>query len=148
MVSLKYPAIYTDSIGCEKCTVYLCDKNFQLKVRGFYFYSDQYDFDFYCEDINETKKHFYLKDNELIDYVLDIRIKIPIIYNNTEYIEKAILRIERQKNYYNNRLIIDKKNTAECIATGVNFKNIIYNLKSILPNEYEIKTDTRELLAI
>ncbi|MDU4660299.1 MAG: hypothetical protein E6Y39_09255, partial [Clostridium butyricum] len=60
----------------------------------------------------------------------------------------AILRIERQKNYYNNRLIIDKKNTEECIATGVNFKNIIYNLKSILPNEYEIKTDTRQLLAI
>ena len=69
MVSLKYPAIYTDSIGCEKCVVYLSDKNFQLKVRGFNFYSDQNDFDFYCESINEAKKHFYIKDNELIDYV-------------------------------------------------------------------------------
>lgn len=148
MVKLKYSALYSDSIGCEKCIVYLCDKNFQMKVRGFNFYSYNYDFDFYCEDVAGARKHFYLKDNELINYVLDIRIKIPIIYNNIEYIEKAILRIERQKNYYNNRIIIDKKSIKEYIATGVNLKNIIYNLKTILPKGYKIKEDMKELLII
>lgn len=136
MVSLKYPAIYTDSIGCEKCVVYLSDKNFQLKVRGFNFYSDQNDFDFYCENINEAKKHFYIKDNELIDYVLDIRIKIPVIYNNIEHIEKAILRIERQKNYYNNRIIIDKRDSIEYMERGFNLKKIIAILKRIRSRSY------------
>ena len=62
MVRLEYPAIYTDNLGCDKCVVYFNDKNLVLKVRGFSFYSEDYDFDFYCDDISEGKKYFYLKN--------------------------------------------------------------------------------------
>lgn len=140
MVSLKYPAIYSDNLGCDKCYVYMSDENIELKVRGFSFYSENYDFDFYSENKTEVQKSFYLKGDELINYVLDVRIKIPIIYNNKKHIEKAILRIERQKNFYNNKIIIEKKDMI-CEATGVNFKNLIYNLKNNLPSGYDIEGD-------
>lgn len=139
MVRLKYPAIYTDNLGCDKCVVYFNDKNLVLKVRGFSFFSEEYDFDFYCDDISEVKKYFYLKDNELINYCLDIRVKIPIIYNGKEHIEKAILRIERQKNSYTNKLIIDKKED-QYTATGFDFKNLMYNFKKSLPSGYDLNT--------
>lgn len=145
MVSLKYPAIYSDNLGCDKCYVYMSDENIELKVRGFSFYSENYDFDFYSENKAEVQKSFYLKDDELINYVLDIRIKIPIVYNNKKHIEKAILRIERQKNFYNNKIIIEKKDMT-CEATGVNFKNLICNLNNNLPSGYDIEGDIVSLL--
>lgn len=146
MVSLKYPAIYSDNLGCDKCVVYFSDKNLQLKVRGFNFYSENYDFDFYCHNKIKAQKYFYLKDDELINYVLDIRIKIPIVYNNKEHIEKAILRVERQKNFYKNRIIIDKKDK-EYAVTGVDFKNIMCNLEKKLPIGCNIKGDIIGLLS-
>ncbi|WP_294156622.1 DUF6304 family protein [uncultured Clostridium sp.] len=138
MVSLKYPALYSDNLGCDKCYVYMSKESIELKIRGFSFYSENYDFDFYSRNKSEAQKNFYLKDNELINYVLDIRIKIPMIYNNKKHIEKAILRIERQKNLYNNMIIIDRKDMS-CQAIGVNFKNLIFNLKNNLPAGYDIE---------
>ena len=138
MVSLKYPALYSDNLGCDKCYVYMSKESIELKIRGFSFYSENYDFDFYSRNKSEAQKNFYLKDNELINYVLDIRIKIPMIYNNKKHIEKAILRIERQKNLYNNMIIIDMKDMS-CQAIGVNFKNLIFNLKNNLPAGYDIE---------
>ncbi|WP_294401893.1 DUF6304 family protein [uncultured Clostridium sp.] len=145
MVSLKYPALYSDNLGCDKCYVYMSEENIELKIRGFSFYSDNYDFDFYSRNKSEAQKNFYLKDNELINYVLDIRIKIPMIYNNKKHIEKAILRIERQKNLYNNMIIIERKDM-NCQATGVDFKNLICNLKNNLPAGYDIEDDIIGLL--
>lgn len=147
MVSIKYPAIYSDDLGCDKCYVYLSENNIVLKVRGFNFYSENYDFDFCCHNKVKAQKYFYLKHDELINYVLDIRIKIPLIYNNTKHIEKAILRIERQKNYYNNMIIIDIKDK-KYEATGFNFKNIMYNLKKCFPVGYNIEGEIASLLSL
>ncbi|MGN0144697.1 MAG: DUF6304 family protein, partial [Clostridium sp.] len=89
MVYLEYPAIFTDSIGCDKCVIYVSNSNLKLKVRGFSFYSQDYGFDFYTKNKIESRKFFYLKDNELIGYILDVRIKIPMTYKNKDYIQKA-----------------------------------------------------------
>ena len=145
-MNLKYSAIYSDTLGCDKCYVYFEKDNIILKVRGFEFYSNNYDFDFYCDENYEVKKNFYLKDNELIEYVLDVRILLPLIENNREYTEKAILRIERQKNLYKNTILIDK-NDKRYYATGINFSNIINNLKRRLPLGYEIKQNIYEYLS-
>ena len=146
MVSIKYPAIYSDDLGCDKCYVYLSQNDIQLKIRGFKFLSENYDFDFYCSNKIEARKYFYLKDDELINYVLDIRIKIPIVYKNKQHIEKAILRIERQKNYYNNKIIIDTKDK-KYEVTGFNLKNILYNLQKNFPKEYSIDSESVSLLS-
>ena len=145
MVSLKYPALYSDNLGCDKCYVYMSDKCIELKVRGFSFYSENYDFDFYSKNKKEAQKNFYLKDNELINYVLDIRIKIPMVCNNKKHIEKAILRIERQKNFYNNTIIIEKKDM-RYEATGANLKTLMHNLNNNLPSGYGVEHDIIELL--
>ena len=144
MVWLKYPAIYSDNFGCDKCAVLLSDHNLKLKVRGFNFYSEDYYFDFYAENKTEAKKFFYLKDNELIEYILDIRIKIPIINKEKKHIKKAILRIEREKNSYNNKLIVEQQEQSY-VVSGSDFKNILFNLKKYLPEGYDIKLDMEYL---
>ena len=73
-MSIKYPAIFTDNIGCDKASVYYDDNKFYLEVRGCIFYCEGADFDFYTDKLDTTIQKFYLKNNELIEYVLDIRI--------------------------------------------------------------------------
>ena len=147
MVSVKYPAIYSDDLGCDKCYVYQSENNIVLKIRGFKFLSEHYDFDFYCDNKFAAQKYFYLKDDELINFVLDIRVKIPIVYNNNEHVEKAILRIERQRNYYNNMIIIDTKDR-KYEVTGFNLKNLMYNLKKSFPVGYRIEGEITGLLSV
>lgn len=134
MIHLEYPAIFTDSIGCEKCVMSLASSNLKLKVRGF---------DFYTKDKREVQKWFYLKDDELIEYILDVRIKIAIIYKNKDYMQKAILRIEREKNYYNN-MIIFENNKKLYNVKGLDLKKILLNLNDKLPEGYNLKLNVLE----
>lgn len=143
MIYLEYPAIFTDSIGCEKCVLSLSSSNLKLKVRGFDFYSMDYVFDFYTKNKREVQKWFYLKDDELIEYILDVRIKIAMIYKNKDYMQKAILRIEREKNYYNN-MIMFENNKKSYTVKGLDLKKILLNLNNKLPEGYNLKLNVLE----
>lgn len=136
----KYPAIFTDNLGCDKAKVYYENNKFYLEVRGCTFYSEGVNFDFCTDNCKEVENMFYLKDNELIGYVLDIRIPLTVEKNKSNKVEKFILRIERQKNYYNNSLLFhDKEHSHE--VQGYNFRQLMIKMKKELSKECNLNLD-------
>jgi hypothetical protein len=138
MVKLKYSALYTDNLGCEQAIVYFYKGGFQLKVRGCIFKNDSLNFDFYAVNYNKSKLLFYLKDNGLIEYAIDIKIPLTVYYNNKECIEEFLLRIERCGNYYNNSLSLYLKDISYTVE-GYDLHELISNMNKELPKEYHIK---------
>lgn len=138
MVKLKYSALYTDNLGCEKATVYFSNGEFQLKVRGCTFKSDNLNFDFYAKDSSKVRRLFYMKDDELIEYVVDIKIPLVLTYNNSECEEEFLLRIERHKNYYNNSLSFYSKGVFYEVE-GYNLLDLLVNMEKELPDEYNME---------
>lgn len=136
-MSIKYPAIFTDNIGCDKASVYYENNKVYLEVRGCTFYCDGMDFDFYTDKIDEVVHKFYLKDNELIEYTIDIRIPFGLKNDKFNKIEKFILRIERQKNYYANSLFYEEKENIHEVK-GYNFKQLVIKMKEELLRKYNL----------
>ncbi|WP_160689259.1 DUF6304 family protein [Clostridium sp. C2-6-12] len=132
MVKLKYAALYTDNLGCEQATVYFSREEFLLKVRGYTFKNDSLNFEFYGENSEEFNEFFYLKDDELIDYVLDVKIPITLIYNNEEIIKEFFLRVERRKNYYNNSLSLCLKESCYKVE-GYDLRELFIKMQKELP---------------
>jgi len=135
MVKLKYAALYTDNLGCEQATVYFLKEEFQLKVRGCTFKNESLNFDFYGKNSEKFNSLFYLKDEELIDYVLDIKIPVTLFCDNEECIEKFLLRIERRKNYYNNSLSFCIKDVFYKVE-GYDLPELLIKMQKELPEEY------------
>jgi|GEM_PF-1992518 len=138
MVKLKYSALYTDNLGCEQAIVYFSKGEFQLKVRGCTFKSDSLNFDFSAMNYNEAKQLFYFKDDDLIEYVIDIKIPLTLTCNNNECIEEFILRIERCENSYNNMLSL-QLNGVNYNVEGYDLQELLSNMNKKLPKEYDIK---------
>ena len=132
MVKLKYAALYTDNLGCEQATVYFSREEFQLKVRGCTFKNDSLNFDFYGKNSKGFNEFFYLKDDELIDYVLDIKIPITLFYNNEESIKEFFLRVERRKNYYNNSLSLCLNESCYKVE-GYDLRELLIKIQKELP---------------
>jgi hypothetical protein len=139
MVNMKFYALYTDNLGCEQAEVYFSKYGLELKVRNCIFKDDNFNFDFYSDDPNKVRKTFYLKDNELIEYFIDIKLPLILIYNNKECVEKFLLRIERHKNYYNNSLSL-YCNGIVYMTKGYNLKELFSNMKKELPKEYDMSS--------
>ena len=137
MVKLKYSALYTDNLGCEQAIVYFSKGEFQLKVRGCTFKSDSLNFDFSAMNYNKAKQLFYFKDDDLIEYVIDIKIPLILAYNNEECREESILRIERSGNYYNNSISLLLKGVNYYVE-GYDLKELLSNINKKLPEEYHI----------
>lgn len=140
MIRLKYPAMYSDELGGDKAAVYFGEDNVELKVRGFTFCSEYNDFDFYTKDTKKAKALFNLKDEELIEYVLDIRIPFIFTHDNVDTSRKLLLRIERQKNYYNNSLIFLLDDEIYKVE-AYDFSQLLINMNKILPRNYKIKAN-------
>lgn len=138
MVKLKYSALYTDNLGCEQATVYFFEGEFQLKVRGCTFKNDSLNFDFTAINYSKSKQFFYLKDDELIEYVIDIKMPLSLTYNNKECIEEFLLRIERLGNYYNNSLSLYLKDVSYSVE-GYDLQELLSNMNKKLPKEYDMK---------
>ena len=139
MVKLKFSALYTDNLGCEQSTVYFSNGEFQLKVRGCTFKSESLNFDFYAKDDSASfKRLFYMKDDELIEYVIDIKIPLLLTYNNRECVEEFLLRIERHKNYYNNSLSFYSQDVCHTVE-GYDLEELLANMAKELPKEYSMK---------
>lgn len=138
MVKLKYSALYTDNLGCEQATVYFSKEEFQLKVRGCTFKNDSLNFDFYGKNSEKLNHLFYLKDDELIDYVLDIKIPITLFYNNEESTKEFLLRVERRKNYYKNSLSFCLKDVFYKVE-GYDLRELLIKMQKELPAEYSME---------
>lgn len=136
-MNMKYPAIFTDNIGCDKASVYYHGNKFVLKVRGCTFYCEGSDFDFYTNEQELAIHKFDLKGDELIGYVLDIRIPLELKNDSFNKVETFILRIERQKNYYKNSLLYGEKETVHEVK-GYSFKQLIIKMKKELSREYNL----------
>ena len=138
MVKLKYSALYTDNLGCEQATVYFSKEEFQLKVRGCTFKNDSLNFDLYGKNSEKFNQLFYLKDDELIDYVLDIKIPITLFYNNEESTEEFFLRIERKKNYYKNSLSLCLRDQFYKVE-GYDLRELMMKMQKELPEGCAVK---------
>ena len=138
MVKLKYSALYTDNLGCEQAIVYFSKGEFQLKVRGCTFKSDSLNFDFSAMNYNEAKQLFYFKDDDLIEYVIDIKIPLILAYNNKECTEEFLLRVERCENSYNNTLSLHL-NGVNYNVEGHDLQKLLSNMNKKLPKEYDMK---------
>jgi len=138
MVRLKYSALYTDDLGCEQATVHFSNGEFQLTVRDCTFKNDSLNFDFSAMNYNKSKQLFYLKDDELMECVIDIKIPLTLVYKNKYCIEEFLLRIERHGNYYNNSLLL-YLNGVSYNSEGYDLKELISNMNKKLPKEYDMK---------
>jgi len=138
MVKLKYPALYTDNLGCEQATVDFSKEEFQLKVRGCTFKNDSLNFDFYLHNSNKARHLFYLKDNELIEYVIDIKIPLTLLHNNKECVKEFLLRIERHENYYNNSLSLYSNGIGYSVE-GYDLQELLINMNKKLLEEYDME---------
>lgn len=147
MVKLKYSALYTDNTGCEQAEVYFSENGFELKVRECTFEDNEFNFDFYAKNLDETKHLFYLKEDELIDYFIDIKIPIILTNNNQELIKEFMLRIKRGENYYNNSLSF-KLNSEIHEVEGYNLHELLKKMKAKLPREYSLESDFSSLLKV
>jgi hypothetical protein len=139
MVKLKYAALYTDNLGCEQATVYFSKEEFQLKVRGCTFKNDSLNFDFCGNNSEKFNQLFYLKDDELVEYVLDIKIPITLFYNDNESTEEFLLRIERRKNYYKNSLSLCLQDTFYKVD-GYDLRELLIKMHKELPKEYSMES--------
>ena len=139
MVNLKYSALYSDNLGCEQSSVCFLKGEFELKVRGCTFKSDGLNFDFYTKNSKKINHLFYLKDDELIEYVIDIKIPLTLVCDNNECIEEFLLRVERRENYYSNSLSFYSKGLVYK-AEGYDLCELLNNMKKELPKEYNMKS--------
>lgn len=147
MVKLKYSALYTDNIGCEQAEIYFSENGFELKVRECTFEDNEFNFDFYAKNSNETKHLFYLKEDELIDYFIDIKIPILLTNNNQELVKEFMLSIKKGKNYYKNSLSF-KLNSEIYEVEGYNLNELLKKMKAKLPKEYGLESDFSSLLKV
>jgi len=138
MVKLKYSALYTDNLGCEQALVYFFNGEFQLKVRGCTFKNDSLNFDFYSKNSKKIRHLFYIKDDELIEYVIDIKIPLTLSCDNKECIKEFLLRVERHKNYYSNSLSIYLEGVVYKVE-GYDLQELLINMKKELPEEYNME---------
>lgn len=145
MVKLKYAALYNDNLGCERATVYFLKGKFQLDVRGCTFENDSLNFDFYTKNSNKGRYLFYLKDDELIECVIDIKIPLILVNNNREYIKEFLLRVERYKNYYSNSLSFNLKGVVYKVE-GYDLWELLNNMKKALPKEYNMESSFLDVL--
>ena len=119
-------------------SVYFSEGEFQLKVRGCTFKNDSLNFDFYAKNCNKAKQLFYLKGDELIEYVIDIKIPLTLVCNNKECIKEFLLRIERRKNYYSNSLSLCLEGVVYKVE-GYDLQELLINMNKELPEEYNIE---------
>lgn len=137
MVKLKYSALYTDNMGCEQADVYFSKDGFQLNVRDCIFENDDFDFDFYAKNTEEIKQLFYLKENELIEYCIDIKIPIVLSCNDKKTIKEFLLRVEKNKNYYNNSLSLFLDSGIYKVE-GYDLQELLSKMKDTLPVDYSL----------
>lgn len=148
MVKVKYPAFYTDDLGCERAEIYLTKEGIELKVRNCIFNNDNFNFDFYTKNKDSVRRFFYLKDYELIEYSMDIKIPIILTYdNNKECVIDSILCIKRHKNYYNNSLMLNLEGKSYLVH-GYNLQELLYNMKEELPQEYTMECNFSCMLGV
>lgn len=147
MVKLKYSALYTDNIGCEQAEVYFSENGFELKVRNCIFEDNDFNFDFCAKNHDKIKHLFYLKDDELIEYFIDIKIPIILTYNNKEIIKEFLLSVKRDKNYYKNSLSF-KLNGERYEVEGHNLNELLKKMKANLPKEYSLESDLSSLMKV
>jgi hypothetical protein len=138
MVKLKYSALYTDNLGCEQASIYFSGGELQLKVRGCTFKNDSLNFDFYTKNSKKIRHLFYIKDDELIEYVIDIKMPLTLTRDNNEYIKEFLLRVERRKNYYSNSLSIHLEGVVYKVE-GYDLQELLINMKKELPKEYNME---------
>ena len=147
MVKLKYSALYTDNLGCEQALVCFSKGEFQLKVRGCTFKNDSLNFDFYTKNSKKISHLFYIKDDELIEYVIDIKIPLTLVCDNNECIKEFLLRIERHKNYYSNSLSIYLEGAIYKVE-GYDLQELLINMKKELPKEYNMESCFSQMLGV
>lgn len=140
MVKLKYSALYIDDFGCEQAEVYFSKGGFQLKVRNYIFENDSFNFEFYIKGFEGAEHVFELKDNELVQYSIDIKIPLLLAYNNNHYVEEFLLHIERQRNYYSNSLSFSSQGLIWEVE-GYDLYELLHKMKRELPKGYEIEDD-------
>lgn len=147
MVKIKYPALYTDNLGCEQAEMYFSKYGLELKVRNCIFKNKDLNFDFYSNDSENIKNLFHLKDNELVKYFIDIKIPLVITYNNKEFIKEFLLRIERNENHYNNSLSL-LLNDRVYEVEGYDLQELIKKMKNKIPKEYDLVDSFSLLLEV
>ncbi|MFT8349904.1 DUF6304 family protein [Clostridium saccharoperbutylacetonicum] len=140
MVKLKYSALYTDSLGCEQAEVYVSKKGFQLQVRNCIFENQDFDFDFYVKNSEEAKQYFYLKEDELIDYCIDIKMPMKLKSSDQKVVKEFLLRIEKNKNYYNNSLSLNL-NDQNFRVEGYDLQELLCRMNEELSHEYIFEND-------
>lgn len=133
MKTKVYQAVYSDNYGIEKCIFRLEKGNIKMKIRNIDFESSEYDFDFFTSDAERANELFDLNDNELINFVVDIKVPLLIEDQNTVTEENAIIRLERQESFYHNRLMV-KKDGITYMAEGLDLSEMLYNMESQLPD--------------
>lgn len=138
MVKLKYSALYIDGFGCEQAEVYFSKGGIQLKVRNYIFENDSFNFEFYTEGLEGAEHIFELKDNELVEYSIDIKIPLLLAYNDNYYVEEFLLHVERQKNYYSNSLSFFSQ-CVTCEVEGYDLYELLHKMKRELSKGYEIE---------
>lgn len=145
MVKIKYSALYTDNLGCEQAEVCFSKDGLELKVRNCILKNEEFNFDFYSDDLENMKDLFNLKENELVEYFIDIKIPLLLTYNNMGYVKEFLLRIERNKNYYSNSfsLLLDNK---LYMVEGYNLQELIKKMKEKIPMGYELEESFSSLL--
>jgi hypothetical protein len=147
MVKVKYSALYTDNLGCEQAELCFLKGGLQLKVRNCIFYDNDFDFDFYAKDSKDIGRFFYLKDNELIEYVMDVKIPLILTHNDKECVKQAILCIKRYKNSYSNSLSLDL-NGKFYVVEGYNLQDLLSRMKERLPEEYMMECNFSCMLGV
>lgn len=140
MVKVKYPALYTDNLGCEQAELYLVKGGLQLKVRNCIFFDNNFNFDFYAKNKNSAKRFFYLKNEELIEYAMDIKIPIILTYDNKECIKDSILCIKRNKNFYDNSLLLNLDEKSYFVQ-GYDLQELLYKMKEELSGKYTMEAN-------
>lgn len=140
MVKLKYSALYTDNYGCERAEVYFSEDGLKLKVRNFIFEDNHLNFDFYSKNQEEIKHLFNLKEDELVEYIIEIKIPMILTYNKEELIKEFLLSIKRDKNYYNNSLSCNLNDDVYKVE-GYDLKQLLKKMKNELPKEYNMESN-------
>lgn len=140
MVKLKYSALYTDNYGCERAEVYFSEDGLKLKVRNFIFEDNHLNFDFYSKNQEEIKHLFNLKEDELVEYIIEIKIPMILTYNKEELIKEFLLSIKRDKNYYNNSLSCNLNDDVYKVE-GYDLKQLLKKMKNELSKEYNMESN-------
>lgn len=147
MVKLKYAALYTDNLGCEQARVHFSEDGFKFKVRNCIFEDNDFNFDFYAKNPDEIKHLFYLKEDELIEYFIDIKIPMILTYNNQEAIKEFLLSIKRDKNHYNNSLSFNLNDEIYKVE-GYDLHELLKKMKNELPIEYNLESNFSALFRV